>query len=101
MRPDPMPVRVRGVVYPSAAAAAKALRIPISTVRSAVVSNRADELAAPRVRYSPIYLGPYKFKTTVQIAAKIDRSPETVSRALRTRRGRARLLRMLEEAAHD
>lgn len=82
--PNPMPVIIRGKVYPDARAAAKALGVSHRTINNLVARGRADHAGLGRGKHDqhhrsnakPVKIGPLEFRS-VSAAAKelgIDRS---------------------------
>ena len=99
MGPEPLPVRIGGTTYGSAAEASRALGIKIATVYAAIADGDPDRLVRPPryrpARARPITIGPVRFASMREAARELGfANPEFVSKALKhgSRRGRERII---------
>lgn len=89
----PMQVQIRGKVYPSAPAAARALKVSVSTVYCAISRGNADRCGLGvdyenRARGGglppkPIIVAGRRFASMADLARFLDRDPRAVRTSLR------------------
>jgi hypothetical protein len=99
---EPMPVRIRGTDYPSAAAAARALGVSVSTVRVAIQLGRPDRVGlrskAPNPMFcKPVVIAGLRFPSMAEASRALGFASAYVSHVLR--RGSARQREKLFGAA--
>lgn len=100
---EPAPVRIRKRLYPSAAAAAKALNVTESTVTQMLARGRADYIGLGRSRkhsqqpttntrcMKPLRIGAHSWPSRRAAAADLGIRPDTLGKLL-SRSAHARLL---------
>lgn len=89
--PTPYIVQIRGVLYPSAEAAAKAFGISVGTVRNQVAKGNADRIGLGRGTNSPpnhrlpVVIGPVSFSSYKEAAEALGfKCPKAFARRLRS-----------------
>ena len=109
----PMPVRIRGVDYPTAADAAKALGVKQATIYSALYRNTLDTVGTGSGRLKknarggkprPIVLGTMKFRTIQEASLFLGYEKRSLSKILRVGGDHARqnvMRRLLEKTAQQ
>ena len=95
--PEPLPVRVRGTIYPSARAAAEAIGVTPSTVYSALMRGREDYIGSRnrnnyRGNPKPVYHNGVFYSNNREFAKAIKKKLITAKEHARRRRKQMKLL---------
>jgi hypothetical protein len=82
----PNPCKIRGVLYPSQRAAARALGVIEATVSEALNKGRADTIGLTKRRPKPIKYGGIQFSSHAECARHFGVHPSTFGYRLETGR---------------